>query len=171
MRYRLLIEVEYIIMLSKEKKIKEFAPLSKNQKYNLRKLYKNFTDLDAKKIKSIERKTKHDVKSVEYFLQSNLPKKHQPWVHFALTSEDVNNLSYSLMWKEAIIDVYLPSLLLVQKNIKSVEIGSYPFFKDGKIGVSLVLRSVNISNIKKCSNLIKKFIKKKNILFAEEKVV
>ena len=120
MRYRLLIEVEYIIMLSKEKKIKEFAPLSKNQKYNLRKLYKNFTDLDAKKIKSIERKTKHDVKSVEYFLQSNLPKKHQPWVHFALTSEDVNNLSYSLMWKEAIIDVYLPTLLLVQKNIKSL---------------------------------------------------
>ena len=46
MRYRLLIEVEYIIMLSKEKKIKEFAPLSKNQKYNLRKLYKNFTDLE-----------------------------------------------------------------------------------------------------------------------------
>ena len=67
-----------------------------------------------------QRKIKHDVKSVEYFLQSNLPKKHQPWVHFALTSEDVNNLSYSLMWKEAIIDVYLPSLLLVQKNIKSL---------------------------------------------------
>ena len=43
-------------MLSKEKKIKEFEPLSKNQKYNLRKLYKNFTDLDAKKIKSIEKK-------------------------------------------------------------------------------------------------------------------
>ena len=63
------------------------------------------------------------------------------------------------------------SLEKVQKNIKSVEIGSYPFFKDGKIGVSLVLRSVNIANIKKCSNLIKKFIKKKNILFAEEKVV
>ena len=118
MRYRLLIEVEYIIMLSKEKKIKEFAPLSKNQKYNLRKLYKNFTDLDAKKIKSIERKTKHDVKSVEYFLQSNLPKKHQPWVHFALTSEDVNNLSYSLMWQNGVKQVYLPVLQSLNRKLK-----------------------------------------------------
>ena len=72
MRYRLLIEVEYLIFLGKEKGIKELSPFSKNQKNNLRKLYENFTDADAKKIKNIEMKTKHDVKSVEYFLQSNL---------------------------------------------------------------------------------------------------
>ena len=120
MRYRLLIEVEYLIFLGKEKGIKELSPFSKNQKNNLRKLYKNFTDADAKKIKNIEMKTKHDVKSVEYFLQSNLAKKYQPWVHFALTSEDVNNLSYSLMWKEGIKDVYLPSLVQIQKKIKNL---------------------------------------------------
>lgn len=120
MRYRLLIEVEYLIFLGKEKGIKELSPFSKNQKNNLRKLYKNFTDADAKKIKNIEMKTKHDVKSVEYFLQSNLAKKYQPWVHFALTSEDVNNLSYSLMWKDGIKDVYLPSLVQIQKKIKNL---------------------------------------------------
>ena len=120
MRYRLLIEVEYLIFLGKEKGIKELSPFSKNQKNNLRKLYENFTDADAKKIKNIEMKTKHDVKSVEYFLQSNLAKKYQPWVHFALTSEDVNNLSYSLMWKDGIKDVYLPSLVQIQKKIKNL---------------------------------------------------
>jgi len=120
MRYRLLIEVEYIIFLGKEKGIKELSPFSKNQKNNLRKLYENFTDADAKKIKRIEMKTKHDVKSVEYFLQGNLAKKYQPWVHFALTSEDVNNLSYSLMWKDGIKDVYLPSLVQIQKKIKNL---------------------------------------------------
>ena len=120
MRYRLLIEVEYLIFLGKEKGIKELSPFSKNQKNNLRKLYENFTDADAKKIKKIEMKTKHDVKSVEYFLQSNLAKKYQPWVHFALTSEDVNNLSYSLMWKDGIKDVYLPSLVQIQKKIKNL---------------------------------------------------
>ena len=120
MRYRLLIEVEYLILLGKEKSIKELSAFSKNQKHNLRKLYKNFTDADAKKIKNIERKIKHDVKSVEYFLQSNLAKKHQPWVHFALTSEDINNLSYSLMWKDGVNNIYLPSLLQIQKNIKNL---------------------------------------------------
>ena len=120
MRYRLLIEVEYLIFLGKEKGIKELSPFSKNQKNNLRKLYENFTDADAKKIKNIEMKTKHDVKSVEYFLQSNLAKKYQPWVHFALTSEDVNNLSYSLMWKDGIKNVYLPSLVQIQKKIKNL---------------------------------------------------
>jgi adenylosuccinate lyase len=120
MRYRLLIEVEYLIFLGKEKGIKELSPFSKNQKNNLRKLYENFTDADAKKIKRIEMKTKHDVKSVEYFLQGNLAKKYQPWVHFALTSEDVNNLSYSLMWKDGIKDVYLPSLVQIQKKIKNL---------------------------------------------------
>ena len=120
MRYRLLIEVEYLIFLGKEKGIKELSPFSKNQKNNLRKLYENFTDADAKKIKNIEMKTKHDVKSVECFLQSNLAKKYQPWVHFALTSEDVNNLSYSLMWKDGIKDVYLPSLVQIQKKIKNL---------------------------------------------------
>lgn len=119
-RYRLLVEVEYLILLGEEKNIKELSAFSKNQKNNLRKLYKNFTDADAKKIKKIEETTKHDVKAVEYFLQSKLAKKYKPWVHFALTSEDVNNLSFSLMWKEGVKEVYLPSLLQLQNKIKAL---------------------------------------------------
>jgi|TARA_B110000467_G_C18326300_1_gene489283 adenylosuccinate lyase len=120
MRYRLMIEVEYLIALANEKKIKELSNLSDKQKTNLRKLYKNFSDADATQIKSLEKTTMHDVKSVEYFLQSKLPKKIHPWVHFSLTSEDVNNLSYSLMWKDAVKDVYFSSLIQIQKSIKSL---------------------------------------------------
>lgn len=120
MQYRLMIEVEYLIALANEKKIKELSNLSDKQKTNLRKLYKNFSDADATQIKSLEKTTMHDVKSVEYFLQSKLPKKIHPWVHFSLTSEDVNNLSYSLMWKEAVKDVYFSSLIQIQKSIKSL---------------------------------------------------
>ena len=115
-----MIEVEYLIALANEKKIKELSNLSDKQKTNLRKLYKNFSDADATQIKSLEKTTMHDVKSVEYFLQSKLPKKIHPWVHFSLTSEDVNNLSYSLMWKEAVKDVYFSSLIQIQKSIKSL---------------------------------------------------
>ena len=115
-----MIEVEYLIALANEKKIKELSNLSDKQKTNLRKLYKNFSDADATQIKSLEKTTMHDVKSVEYFLQSKLPKKIHPWVHFSLTSEDVNNLSYSLMWKDAVKDVYFSSLIQIQKSIKSL---------------------------------------------------
>ena len=115
-----MVEVEYLIALANEKKIKELSNLSDKQKTNLRKLYKNFSDADATQIKSLEKTTMHDVKSVEYFLQSKLPKKIHPWVHFSLTSEDVNNLSYSLMWKEAVKDVYFSSLIQIQKSIKSL---------------------------------------------------
>jgi len=120
MQYRLMVEVEYLIALANEKKIKDFSNFSDKQKTNLRKLYKNFSDADATQIKSLEKTTMHDVKSVEYFLQSKLPKKIHPWVHFSLTSEDVNNLSYSLMWKDAIKDVYFSSLIQIQKSIKSL---------------------------------------------------
>ena len=120
MQYRLMVEVEYLIALANEKKIKELSNLSDKQKTNLRKLYKNFSDADATQIKSLEKTTMHDVKSVEYFLQSKLPKKIHPWVHFSLTSEDVNNLSYSLMWKDAVKDVYFSSLIQIQKSIKSL---------------------------------------------------
>ena len=120
MQYRLMVEVEYLIALANEKKIKDFSNFSDKQKTNLRKLYKNFSDADATQIKSLEKTTMHDVKSVEYFLQSKLPKKIHPWVHFSLTSEDVNNLSYSLMWKDAVKDVYFSSLIQIQKSIKSL---------------------------------------------------
>ena len=93
MRYRIYIEIEYLIALSLEKKIKEFPTITKNQVDNLRKVYQKFDMDSAKKIKEIESETNHDVKAIEYYLQQKTNKSFHPWIHFALTSEDVNNLS------------------------------------------------------------------------------
>jgi len=118
MRYRLIIEIEYLIALSEEKKIYELAHFSKLQIKRFRNIYLKFNDDDAKKIKEIEKKTNHDVKAIEYFLHDKIKKQLHPWVHFCLTSEDVNNLAYSLMWKDALRDIYLPKLLLIHKQLK-----------------------------------------------------
>ena len=110
MRYRLNVEVEYLIALGNEKTIKELPTFSKKEKARLRKIYQNFNTAAAQKVKSLEITTNHDVKAIEYYLQSRLKKSLHPWIHFALTSEDVNNLSYSLMWRDGLKQVYLPAL-------------------------------------------------------------
>ena len=98
-KYRLKIEIEYLIALSREKGIKELPTLTKQEQIRLRKIYLNFNSSVAKNIKSIEKTTNHDVKAIEYYIQSKVKKSLHPWIHFALTSEDINNLSYSLMWQ------------------------------------------------------------------------
>ena len=120
MRYRLKIEIEYLIAISNEKTIYELPLFSKRQLKRLRNIYQKFDSGDAQKIKIIETQTNHDVKAVEYFIHSKIKKTLHPWVHFALTSEDVNNLAYSLMWQDALKQVYLPQLLLVHKQLKTI---------------------------------------------------
>lgn len=120
MRYRLKIEIEYLIALGNENLIKDLPKFSKNQETRLRKVYKNFDIEGAKKIKSIEKITNHDVKAIEYYIQSKVKKSLHPWIHFALTSEDVNNLSYSLIWQDGLKHAFLPSLQLIKKELKSL---------------------------------------------------
>ena len=120
MRYRVYVEVEYLIALSFEKKIEEFPALKKEQIENLRKIYRNFNMESAKHIKKIESETNHDVKAVEYYIQQKTEKSFHPWIHFALTSEDVNNLSYSLMWQHGLKQVYIPQLKSVHKELKKL---------------------------------------------------
>ena len=120
MRYRVYIEIEYLIALSFEKKIKEFPPLTKEQIENLRKIYRSFDMESAKHIKEIESETNHDVKAVEYYIQQKTNKSFHAWIHFALTSEDINNLSYSLMWQHGLNQVYLPVLKSVNNEIKKL---------------------------------------------------
>ena len=110
MRYRVYIEIEYLIALSYEKKIEEFPPLTKDQIKKLRTIYQKFDMSSAKEIKNIELETNHDVKAVEYYIQQQTHQSLHPWIHFALTSEDINNLSYSLMWQHGIKQVYMPLL-------------------------------------------------------------
>ena len=119
-RYRLKVEIEYLIALGNEKEVKELFPFSNTEQVRLRIIYENFNSTDAEKIKDIEVITNHDVKAIEYFIQGKLKKSLHPWIHFALTSEDVNNLSYSLMWQDGLQQVYLPTLHHVNKELKNL---------------------------------------------------
>lgn len=110
-RYRVRVEVEYFIFLA-EKKIFKLPASVKPAK--LRAIYQDFTEDDAQQIKLTERTTNHDVKAVEYFLKDKLKALGAgdavEWVHFGLTSQDVNNTAVPLSWKEAIEEQYLPFL-------------------------------------------------------------
>ena len=128
MRYRVMVEVEYLITLSKEKSFLGVKPFPKTREKKYRDLYLKFDAKAARRIKQIEKKTNHDVKAVEYYLREKIDKKLHPWIHFALTSEDVNNLSYSLMWKDATKKVFLPLLLSLVSELKKLSrrYASYP---------------------------------------------
>ena len=120
MGYRLKVEIEYLIALSNEKSINNLPPFSKDEQGRLRKIYQNFNLVGAEKVKEIEATTNHDVKAIEYYIQGKVKKSLHPWIHFALTSEDVNNLSYSLMWQDGLKQVYQSSLQSVNKKLKKL---------------------------------------------------
>ena len=120
MQYRLKVEIEYIIALGNAKSIKDLSPFSNEEQIQLRKIYQNFKAAGAEKVKAIEATTNHDVKAIEYYIQSKTKKALHPWTHFALTSEDVNNLSYSLMWRDGLKEVYLPALKNVNGGLKKL---------------------------------------------------
>lgn len=123
-RYRIRIEVEYLIALSLDTSIPQVKPLTSAQQSRLIKLYKTFDRDGALRVKTIEKETRHDVKAVEYYIRENLPgldlERLSPWLHFALTSEDINNLAYSLMWQEAIGFIYLPTLKKLVKALRQL---------------------------------------------------
>jgi len=122
-KYRLFIEVEWFKHLAKTSKIKELPKLSNKNILYLNDLIDNFSLKDAKRIKAIEKRTNHDVKAIEYYLKekfSNIKSlgKYSEFIHFACTSEDINNLSYSLMIKDAskIISLNIEDLIKVLKQ-------------------------------------------------------
>lgn len=119
--YRLLVEVEYLITLSQTKAIKEVGQFSDKEVVKLRRLYKDFSAQEAIKIKKIEKITNHDVKAVEYYLKNKLKNilavESLEFVHFALTSEDINNIAYSLMLKDG-LEVYTKSLKRLLGELK-----------------------------------------------------
>ena len=119
-----MVEIEYLISLSEQKEVKELEPMSETDKQKLRKIYKSFGLEDAKRVKAIEVATNHDVKAVEYYIRERLEKMNKkrmfPWIHFALTSEDINNLSYSLMWQDALKIQFIPELHEVIKKLNSI---------------------------------------------------
>tara|TARA_Y100001935_G_scaffold174883_1_gene144566 strand:- start:208 stop:1557 length:1350 start_codon:yes stop_codon:yes gene_type:complete len=117
MQYRIYVEVEYLLALSKQKEIRKRLRINDKEQSELRKLYQSFDLNAAKEIKEIETKINHDVKAIEYYIQNKTRRSLHPWIHFALTSEDVNNISYSLMWKHALEKIYLPHASSLQSKL------------------------------------------------------
>jgi adenylosuccinate lyase len=113
--YRVKVELAWLEALATERSIKEIKPFSPAARKAFASLEKNFSERDAEHIKNIEAETNHDVKAIEYWLRSKLAKnaeasKALEFIHFACTSEDINNLSYALMMAESRERVMLPRL-------------------------------------------------------------
>lgn len=113
MKYRTRVEVEYFIALCEL----GISPLDKVEKHvfgMLRKMAEDFSEQDARRIKEIEKVTNHDVKAVEYFLKEKFDELRleafKEFIHFGLTSQDINNTATPMMWKEALQDTYIPRL-------------------------------------------------------------
>jgi len=121
MKYRCAVELKYLEALGEEAGISEVRKFSASEKKMVEKIIENFSEKDAVEIKKIEAITNHDVKAVEYFLQKKLAKtslkSRIPFLHFALTSEDVNNLAYALMIREAVKFEILPTMKKVHTEI------------------------------------------------------
>ena len=118
-KYRVKVEVAYFIFLADKK----FFKLSSKAKQSLTAIADNFSLNDAEQVKQIEAITNHDVKAVEYFLKQELDKinmtAEKEWIHFGLTSQDVNNTAIPLSWKDCLENEYLPAVINLQKNLKS----------------------------------------------------
>ena len=125
MKYRLIVEIEYFISLCKFK-IPELNEFDKTKFRLLREIYHNFSDEDAMKIKEVEKTTNHDVKAVEYFLKEKFSElkieKYKEFVHFGLTSQDINNTAIPLSLKEMFDKVYFNSLEKLLKSLEKISI-------------------------------------------------
>lgn len=119
-RYRIQVEIEYFIALGEKK----FFALEKTAHRPLRAIYQHFTPEKAAEIKDIEKITNHDVKAVEYYIKKELEAlkldKHKEWVHFGLTSQDINNTSIPMLWRDALEQEFFPGVANIILELKKM---------------------------------------------------
>jgi adenylosuccinate lyase len=124
-KYRVLIEVEYFIALC-ELPLPQLSGVNESNFPALRAMYENFSTEDALWIKETEKTTNHDVKAVEYFLKDKFEalglSPYKEFIHFGLTSQDINNTAIPLSTKEAFENVYMPSLISVIQKLKELSV-------------------------------------------------
>lgn len=124
-KYRVLVEIKYFIALC-ELDLPQLAKLTDSQKKGLHSIYQSFSLADALKIKEFEKVTNHDVKAVEYFVKEKIKplglEKHSEFVHFGLTSQDINNTSIPLSLKDACKQALIPALTGVIKKIHELAV-------------------------------------------------
>ncbi len=121
-KYRLKVEIEYFLFLSQKK----FFKLTPKIKKQLSTIENGFSIADAEKIKATEKITNHDVKAVEYFLKEQLKQADGEdlleWVHFGLTSQDINNTAIPMLWKDAVEHEYLPAIINLQHKLHDLAV-------------------------------------------------
>ncbi len=119
-KYRILVEIEYFIALV-ELPLEQLREFDKNFFKELRNIYKKFTKEEAEEVKRIEKKTNHDVKAVEYFIKSKFEKlnlsKYKEFIHFGLTSQDINNTAIPYLLQLAVDNLYYP---IVDKVVQKI---------------------------------------------------
>ncbi|MET3044854.1 adenylosuccinate lyase [Flavobacterium covae] len=124
-KYRVLIEVEYFIALI-ETGLPQLKEINASIFPKLRKIYQNFSTEDALWIKDTEKTTNHDVKAVEYFIKKQFDElgleEYKEFIHFGLTSQDINNTAIPLSTKDAFENIYIPSLTRVIEKLKELAI-------------------------------------------------
>ncbi len=122
-RYRVLVEIEYFIALS-ESGIQQLQPFPEQTQEQLRAIYRHFTDADAQAIKDIEKVTNHDVKAVEYFIKEQFDQlgleEHKEFIHFGLTSQDINNTAIPLSIKDAVEEVYRNEIETLKETLEKL---------------------------------------------------
>ena len=122
-KYRVQVEIEYFIALV-ELKLPQLSGFDTTLFSELRTIYTNFSTDDTQKIKDIEKVTNHDVKAVEYFIKEKFDalnlKEYKEFIHFGLTSQDINNTAVPLSIKDAMNDVYIPYLLELKNKLTSL---------------------------------------------------
>jgi adenylosuccinate lyase len=122
-KYRVQVEIEYFIALC-EIPLPQLADFDTSKFSQLQKIYQNFSSDDALAIKEIEKTTNHDVKAVEYFIKTKFDElglsEHKEFIHFGLTSQDINNTAVPYSIKAAMNDVYVPSYFEVFEKLKSL---------------------------------------------------
>jgi len=122
-RYRLMVEIEYFIALC-EIPLPQLSDFNKNSYEELKSVYKDFEIVDAEKIKETEKITNHDVKAIEYFIKEKFTAlgldKWKEFVHFGLTSQDINNTAIPLSLKDAVSNIYMPLLFEVRETLASM---------------------------------------------------
>jgi len=122
-KYRVLVEIEYFIALCQQP-LPQLEGVNASVFEDLRKIYKDFSTEDAQAIKDIESVTNHDVKAVEYFIKKEFDKlgleQYKEFIHFGLTSQDINNTAIPLSIKEAMNDVYVPQYFELLKRLEAL---------------------------------------------------
>ncbi|MGY4536416.1 adenylosuccinate lyase [Mucilaginibacter sp. UYNi724] len=121
-KYRVYVEIEYFIALC-EHPLPQLSTFDKTYTEKLRDIYRNFTETDAESIKEIEKTTNHDVKAVEYFIKKKFDdlgglEEYKEFIHFGLTSQDINNTAIPLTFKLALTEVYYPEITNLVEQLK-----------------------------------------------------